>query len=521
MFRGAIAAGHPATAGAAAEMLADGGNAFDAVLAAMVMACVAEPVLASVGGGGFLLARPVAGRNAGRDSVFDFFAQTPRQARPASDVEFYPVIADFGEAQQEFHIGRGAVATPGVVRGLFEAHRALGSLPMRRIVEPAVAAARDGLAMAPMQAYFAGIIRPIVTSTEDCRRLFRSPHEPDRLIAAGETLCNPALADTLEVLAIEGEDLFYRGEIAAAIGRDCGGGAGHLTIEDLESYGVHLRRPLAVDAFGARLLLNPPPSSGGVLIAFALRLLEAAPHDGATWGSPAWLARLCAVMDATNRARVDSRLHERGDDDAAEMLLDPTLVAQYRDHVLGRPAVTRGTTHISVIDAAGNAASLSLSNGEGSGYVVPDTGIHMNNVLGEEDINPHGFHCWPPDTRLSSMMTPTLALEADGGVIALGSGGSNRIRTAILQVLANRLLFAMPLAETVEQPRIHFEGGRLSVEPGYAEPAVAACRHLASEIDLWESCNMFFGGVHAARRSARSGLEAAGDPRRAGVGMLA
>ena len=514
--KGAIACGHPLTARAAADVLADGGNAFDAALAALVAACVAEPVLASLGGGGFLIARPASGR----EVVFDFFPQTPRRRVEAADAAFFPVLADFGPVQQEFHVGIGAMATPGMVGGLFAVHERFGTLPMRRIVEAAVAWAREGVRVEPMQAYMCGVVAAILESDPGCRALFASPEQPDRLIGEGEILRNPALADTLETLAIEGAALFYRGEIARAIASDCASRGGHLCRADLEGYEAVLRRPLVVDALAGRLLLNPPPASGGVLLAFALEMLGDGDLGALGWGSAAAVERLMRVMEATNRARIESRLHEQSAEDAAEALLAPALIAAFRAGVLGHPPANRGTTHISVIDRAGNAAALSLSNGEGSGYVVPGTGIHMNNVLGEADINPHGFHRWPTNTRISSMMAPTLVLNPTGGTTVLGSGGSNRIRTAILQVLVNARAFALPLPEAIERPRLHYEGGRLSLEHGFREDAVAAGRRIASEVDLFPSLNMFFGGVHAVESSRSGALRAAGDPRRAGVGLV-
>ena len=199
-----------------------------------------------------------------------------------------------------------------------------------------------------------------------------------------------------------------------------------------------MRTPLELAYGGARLFTNPPPSSGGILIAFALELLKEADLDAAGFGSAAHLERLARSMALTNKARIESRLHEA---DAPESLLDPVFLDTYRRQILGRPAARHGTTHISVIDAAGNLASLTVSNGEGSGYLIPGTGIMLNNLLGEDDINPHGFHRWPVDQRMCSMMAPTVLVEADGTTVALGSGGSNRIRTAVLQVLLNLLEF--------------------------------------------------------------------------------
>ena len=516
-IKGAVASGHPETSRAAAAILAEGGNAFDAALAAACMACVAEPVLASLGGGGFLLARPNQGRHQGRSIVYDFVPQTPKSRAQAADVDFFPILADFGPTQQEFHIGMGSIATPGLVKGLFEAHRDLGFMPIGRIVEPAVALARGGVRMNEMQAYMFGVVGAILRSSDASKAIFESRDRPGELIGDGEVLVQRELADTLEVLAIEGDDLFYRGEIAHRIVDDCRGGGGYLTRDDLERYSVERRTPLTLDIFSARLHLNPPPSTGGILIAFALELLRDTDPASLPFGCTAYLGRLAKVMQLTNRARIESRLHELDAETAADDLLHPALITAYRGEVLGRPPAPRGTTHISVIDAAGNAAALSLCNGDGSGYVVPGTGIMLNNVLGEDDINPHGFHEWPEDSRMSSMMAPTLVIDRDGGLTTLGSGGSNRIRTAILQVLLNRLVFAMAPEDAVNAPRLHVEDDKLSIEPGYREDAVDALARSFATVDRWQQPNMFFGGVHAVHRDARGGFTGAGDPRRGGA----
>jgi gamma-glutamyltranspeptidase/glutathione hydrolase len=503
MTRGAVAAGHPRTAEAAKLILEAGGNAFDAALAALCAACVVEPVLTSLGGGGFLLAR----RDSGETRLFDFFVQTPGLKRPADQIEFHPIIADFGTAQQEFHIGMGSIATPGTVRGLFDVHRRLGSIPMSAIVAPAIGYARDGVETNALQAYIFSIVAPIYVATDEARRIYGRGEKRDRLCNEGELLRQPELADALELLAIEGERLFYEGEIARSIVEQCRLQGGHLTGRDLESYRTEIRMPLEQRYRASRVYTNPPPSSGGMLIRFAQQLLLAVEPSDMTFGSSEHLLRLALVMEQTNLARDRHAAHAG--------MLDEALLEEYRAVVRDHPVTARGTTHISVIDGEGNAASLTLSNGEGCGHLVPGTGIMLNNMLGEEDLNPGGFHRWQQNVRVSSMMAPSLALE-NGRLIAIGSGGSNRLRTAILQTLCNMIDFGMPVQQAVAAPRIHFERGLISIEPGFPQESVDALIAAWPDYHLWQEKNLFFGGAHTVTFDG-SGFEGAGDPRRGGV----
>ncbi len=515
-----IAAGHEETAKAGQIILQEGGNAFDAALGALCAACVAEPVLASLGGGGFLLARPAA--RGGHPVVYDFFAQTPLHRQNSKEVDFFPIIADFGQAEQEFHIGMGTLATPGIVKGLFEVHKDLGKMPMARIVEPAMNLAAEGVRINRLQDYIFTVVEKIYTSNETCLNAYGSSDHLGKLAREGDTLSFTDFADTLDSLAREGEGLFYRGEIAATLAADCQQNGGYLRRDDLEVYQVERRQPLELSYGNARILTNPPPSTGGILIAFALALLADCRLEGQQFGGEGHLQHLASAMMLTNEARIESNLHQSEDAVANDTLLDAGFLETYRARILGHPPSRRGTTHISVIDAAGNAASLSVSNGEGSAYIVPGTGIMMNNMLGEEDINPHGFNQWPEDIRMCSMMAPSLIEGAGGETTVLGSGGSNRIRTAILQVMVNLIDFKMPLAEAIESPRIHFEKGLLSLEDGFSEAALASLREHFSDIKTWEERNLFFGGVHVARFDpARGHLEGAGDLRRGGVTLRA
>jgi len=509
--QGAIAAGHEQTAEAARIMLREGGNAFDAALAAMAAACVAEPVLASLGGGGFLLARA-----ADADPVvYDFFVQTPRRRRPLGEIDFRPIVADFGDAQQEFHIGLGAAATPGAVKGLFRIHRDLGRLPLSLILEPARQLALEGVAVNPLQHYIATIVEPILRATPPAFALHASPTNPEKLAGPGERVAMPDFAACLDALAAEGEDLFYRGELAAVLTRDCHEQGGWLTRDDLTAYQVEKRRPLGLDYRDARIYTNPAPSLGGMLIGFALELMrQTRPPPRDRLGQLRWLARAMAL---TQHMRNESELHRHLHDDERlrELLADWEL--RCRELLREHPGATRGTTQISILDGEGNLASMTLSNGEGCGYVLPGSGIMINNMLGEEDLNPGGFHVWPTDRRIASMMAPSALYMGDGSLVATGSGGSNRIRSAILQVMSNLIDHGMAVDEAVEAPRVHFEAGLLNLEPPVPAEAPEALGDEFPKQRLWQGRNLFFGGAHTVRLHPDGRLEGLGDPRRGGV----
>lgn len=505
--RGVVAAGHEMTAEAAAEVLREGGNAFDAALAAVATACVPEFVFASIGGGGFLTAHDAA---SGRTLVYDFFAHTPRVKRAEAELDFHAIQADFGPARQAFHIGAGSAAAPGLVPGLFAVHADLATMPVKRLLEPAIAAAHDGVRVSPLQAYLHTIVAPILTADPGTRALF-APE--GKLLEAGDTYRNAAFADLLEALAAEGPRLFTEGEVARAIAEQSESFGGHLAMADLKNYRVERRAPLNRRYKSAQLHLNPPPAASGALIAFGLALLERLE------GGVPDAVTLARVMAETNTVRA-------GHGEALHEILSEAALTEHFAALQGRQPATRGTTHVSVIDAAGNAAAATVTNGEGNGRIVEGCGFMLNNMLGEEDLNRAGFHRWRENTRLSSMTAPGLLRDGDGAVTAFGSGGSNRIRTATLQVIVNLVDRGFGLEDAVNAARLHVErDGTVSLEDGIWNDLLPGAERDAlidayPEAQRWPEANLFFGGMHAARRHAGGALEGAGDPRRGGVAVV-
>ena len=483
MYQGVVAAGHDLTARAAAAVLRDGGNAVDAAIASISMACLCEPVLCSPGSGMFAMVRDGSDRSV---HLLDAFVQTPRHHAEHLDDGEHVVHADFGTARQAFRIGPATTATPGLFDGLGALGGRFGTVPMGALVARAARAARTGITVTAFQHHLFTVVEPILTATPSARDLFA----PDgALLAPGATFRNPGLADALELLARDGLRPSPVGE--AVIGQQSG--RGHLTVDDLARYEIAWRHPLTVECSGDRVHLNPLPAAGGVLVGHSLRQL--------TTGS---VIELAAALAATTHARRDAG----------------STLAALRDRTLRR----RGTTHVSVVDATGTACAITASNGEGNGELVDGFGFMLNNMLGEDDVNPH-HSAWPTDSRLSSMMCPTIVEHADGAVTALGSGGSNRIRSAISRVVAALCFDRNGLRQSVLSPRLHAEltdNGdiQLDIEPGLDTTTIEGLVSSFPHNRLWPATDLYFGGVHAAQRAADGSMSGVGDPRRSGASVI-
>jgi gamma-glutamyltranspeptidase / glutathione hydrolase len=492
---GVIAAGHPLTARAGADVLQRGGNAVDAALGAMLASMACEPLLTSLGAGGYMLITPPERP----PTLLDFFVEASGRGADASRrAELVPISVSFGDAIQVFNIGAASVGTYGVPAGICEASRRFGQIPLSDLVPPAAALAREGVEITTRQAYLFEILGDIVIATPEAAALFAPA---GRVLGAGDIVRQPELADALELLASEGAEPFYTGSLGQAAVQWVAERGGTLTAEDLASYRVVDRDPVQVTYRGREVLTNPPPSSGGILVAHTLALLEA------QTGPPS-ISQIVAAMEQTQAVRTP---------EFTEGLDDPEYVSRFLQALTGPRPPLGSTTHISVLDRDGWACSVTCSNGSCSGVVVPGTGLHLNNMLGEQDLNPLGFHRHPPGRRLPSMMAPTVVMRAGQPELVLGSAGSNRIRSAILQTILRVIDDGMRAHEAVEAPRVHFEDGVVYVEPGLETGQLEAA---GRAIARFRERNLFFGGVQAVERDRDGRFWGGGDPRRGGDAIV-
>jgi gamma-glutamyltranspeptidase/glutathione hydrolase len=497
-MRGVVAAGHPLTAEAGAGVLREGGNAVDAAVAAVIASFAVESPLTGLGAGGYMMVH--AG---GETTLIDFFVAAPGLDAVERRAELVPVPVHFdAEIEQMFYVGPASCGVPGTAAGLVRALERFGSAPLQELVAPGIRLAREGAPVNAEQAYILEILAPIHDRLPGTRELY-APE--GRRLREGETFRFAELAAALERFGAEGAEPFYRGEPAAALSDFVVEHGGSIGPGDLAAYEAIERTPIAAPFRGAEVLTNPPPSSGGILIAYSLGLLE-------RLGERSGPEQLVAAMGAANDLR-DLEFAEALYREGMEVdFLDPGGLDLAAGDLLG------STTHVSVIDAAGMCACVTCSNGSGSGVLVPGTGVILNNMLGEEDLNPTGFHQIAPGRRVPSMMAPTVVLR-DGEIeLGLGSAGSNRIRSAILQTVVRVVEQGLPVAAAIEAPRLHFEQGLVQAEPGIDEAALARLQSRGLPVARRPAINLFFGGVQAVARDPRTGvLSGGGDPRRGGA----
>jgi gamma-glutamyltranspeptidase/glutathione hydrolase len=451
-----IAAGHPATADAGAEILEAGGTAADAAVAASVASCVAETVMTGLLGGGHAIWWDAAEERA---SLLDFFVAVPGLGAEPRHVELVELHVPFGAEMVHYAVGVGSCAVPSVPQGLGELHARHGRLRWERLVEPALRLARGGVEMPPAHASCLAMLAPVMTMREGAG--LYSPG--GRLLEAGDLLEQPGLARALELLAEEGPESMATGSLARALLELVNERGGLVTEEDLRAY-----RPAWLEAqeasYAGRRILTRGGLSGIMPALAALPPLRGAPP-----------AERCRA-----------------------------LVAAFAPaHGLGR------TTNLAVADAEGNACVLTTSLGLGSGDWLPGLDLHLNSMLGETDLLVGPLE---PGTRMASMMAPTLALDERGPELAIGAAGGTRLRSALVQVLAGILEDGLAPQAAVDRPRIHPAGPLVHAEPGLDESAAAALEADGFEVRRWPALHHYFGGVSAV---GRDGLGA--DPRRSGA----
>jgi gamma-glutamyltranspeptidase/glutathione hydrolase len=458
--RAAVAAGHPATVEAGIAVLEAGGSAADAAVAAGLASCVAETVMTGLLGGGHALHYEAAG---GRARNLDCFVAVPGLgAEPGRRAELVELEVPFGTELVHYAVGIASCGVPGLPAGLGALHAEHGRLPWPRLVEPALRLARDGVELPPAHASCLAMLEPVMTMNEGAA--IYSPG--GALLQAGDRLREPGLVRALELLADEGPESVYEGSLGAALLELMDERGGLVTRDDLATYEATWSEPVEVAYAGARVLTR------------------------------AGLAPLADCLE------VLPPLHGRSPEDRALVLAK----------VLDRRDGASHTTNLVTVDAEGNVCVLTSSLGLGAGDWLPGLDLHLNSMLGEADLIREPLR---PGERMGSMMSPTVALDDEGPLLAAGAAGGTRLRSALVQVLAGTLDEGLSAEEAVERPRLHPAGGVVHLEPGFPDEVPRALEGNGYRVRAWPERHHYFGGVSVVTRTG-----AAGDPRRSGAAAI-
>ncbi|MDA1194923.1 MAG: gamma-glutamyltransferase [Planctomycetota bacterium] len=489
MHRGACASADDHSAEAGAALLAAGGNAVDAAIGAGLMACVTLPTMTSLGGGGILTLL-----RAGQVYVCDFFAALPGlAARRHGARELDVVTVVFDGIPIDFHVRAPSIAVPGTVAGLWEVHRRFGRMPLAEVAAPAIAAARAGYIAGEAQTRAFQLLDEIFRMSPETWALVSNGAQ---VVQPGERLCLPNLADTIERLVAEGAGAFYMGDVAEAI---VTAADDWVTPEDLAAYKPRFREPLRGSYRGWTVHAPAMPSVTGPIVLAGLRLLEAGGELPRPLDVTAW-RRIADAMEqgaALRTPEYEARLFEPG-------WLQGVLA--------GTPG--GNTMQVSTADAEGTLVSYTTTVGESAGITAPGTGVVLNNFLGEEDILPVGAQR-EPGRRMMTSMCPMILEHGAGRRIALGSAGSARIKTAILQVIVQLLDAGLAPAEAVAAARVHTDAGRLYVEAhGRSRAEIEALRALRPNVEVVEPCGFYFGGAQVVEWTAEVARAGADEARR-------
>ena len=419
----------------------------------------------------------------------------------------------FGKGAQSVHldyfdgtdalVGAGTVATPGALAAFAMASERFGRLPWRELVLPAVEIVKAGFPMRPPSHRYLTASHQLIFGREPDS--FAALHDQSgALLNIGDTLQIPYLADSLQLIADEGVSAFYQGDLAAAIAACIEAGQGILTREDLAAYQPIVSEPMAYTLGPWQLVSAAPSAVGGSLLGVMVSQAEQHMPASEPWGRD-WLQRVVEIQNEVLGYR--SRVLDVSAD------FSDQARAYFRQQV---PVAkdSASTVHNSVVDCDGNACSITLSAGYGSGVMPPGTGIWLNNCLGELELNCTGFHSLSPGTRLLSNMAPTTGRSAAGDVLSLGSPGSGRITTAQFQTLLNLVVLGWSLEEAIAHPRVHVaQPGStpvVHIEPGLTPFAGEVNWHSVEQRDT------YFGGVGAVILKDGS-MDAATDCRRSGA----
>ncbi|MDJ0717039.1 MAG: gamma-glutamyltransferase [Prochloraceae cyanobacterium] len=505
MSRVIISSGSQISADGGAAIAARGGNAVDAALAAVLVSMCTDLGVMAPGASGFITIWPPKDNPV----VIDAYAEIPGRGKtsPRCGQGMKEVKFDYG-GMMNTGIGYGSVATPGIFAGMEMACEQYGNLTWAEVMAPALKWVEQGFPLTGGAAEYLLYTHKAIFSWH--RESYQTLHHPDgSCLREGEIVSIPDLANSLQLIAEGGADIFYSGEIGERMVAEIQEGGGLLTAADLKAYRAIARAPICIRFGDWEIATNPAPAIGGATLAAMLLLLDGQPF-------PKWnlegVRQMVKIQQAVLNYRNQHLETASNSSIATEInrLLELAGNGNFHD-LLKSPS----TIHISAVDSDGLACSITASAGYGSGVMISGTGLWLNNSLGEIELHPQGLQGLAPGTRLPSNMAPTIAKHDDGTILAIGSPGASRITTAIVQVLLNFIHLGMSLEEAIASPRLHVEvfqnAPTVSFEAGLNVDELTGFTTRS-----FPQLSMYFGGVQAALVKPDLSFLAVADPRRTG-----
>lgn len=470
---GMVVTNHPLASAAGTEMLAAGGNAVDAAIAALFTLTVVEPMMVSIFGGGVAHIRMQGGAHVVLDGLSAApLAATQHTYRTVSDTPArYMEVED-----RENELGPLAIATPGSLRGWCDALERFGTLPLADVMEPAIRHARRGFAVTSYLSACIAEAAEELAQDPELKRLYLPDGQP---LKAGMRLVMADYAATLEEIAKEGADHFYRGSLGQKITAHIESIGGLITMEDLAAVRTVERSPIKGDYRGYEIYGPPPPSAGGVHVVQMLNILEGYDIAKMGYGSADAMHLLGEVL----KIAFADRAAATADPAFVNVPVERLISKQYGEERRGsinmaatknwqagvKATESANTTHVSVSDKDGNIVSSTQTvNGLfGARLMIPGTGIIPNNYMCLFDPHPDNALSVMPGKRVTTSMAPTIVLREGKPVYVLGLPGGLRIFGSVMQSLVNLIDHGMSLQEAVEAPRLWTQGQELEVEEGY------------------------------------------------------
>ena len=502
------------------DIIQAGGNAIDAAVAVAFAMGTVESYYSGLGGGGFMTIRFA---ETGETTFIDFREVAPAAATP----DTWPKDEDGNYVGYYQMIGGPSIAVPGQVKGMLYALEKYGTMSREEVISPAVDLAMNGFEVGAFMNEVLTESYDLYTYTDETAKIYMKDGLPYEV---GEIYCNPELGETMQKIIDEGEDGFYSGEVAEAIVNTAQKYGCSITLEDLQNYEIQEKECSTGTYRGYEILSSPPSSSGGTIVVEALNILENFDVASMEVNSTEYIhlfseafklafADRGAYMADTNFVEVP--LDGLTNKEYAATLAEQIDLTAAQTYTAGDPYVfhSGNTTHFSIMDKEGNMVAVTQTNNGGSGIVAEGTGVLLNNEMADFDTGEGKANSIEGGKRPLSSMSPTIVLKDGKPFMTVGSPGSTRIITTMVEVISHVIDHGMDIQEAIDTPRFYDSAGTISMETRIPEEVAQELEAMGHEVTRTKDWDTYYGGVHGVVMLEDGTLRGGADPRRDGKAL--